>query len=148
MKDKKKASLKATIFRLKDMGVEVVQHEGPDQQHFGDWLVIGRDRNVIVRFVCDRDHIGLDLMPAHLFKGLEVNSESDWYTWDVVASAANLPFKVELEPLPWFFSYRGGVNRAFAPENWDEIRRRLADAEQEKRRRFTDGPRVRERVHA
>ncbi len=72
----------------------------------------------------------------------DANPESDWYTWDVVASAAGLPFKVELEPLPWFFSYRDGINRAFAPENWDETRRRLAIVEEEKRRRFTEGQSV------
>jgi len=71
----------------------------------------------------------------------DANPESDWYTWDVVASAAGLPFKGRAGAAALVFSVIVMVliNRAFAPENWDETRRRLAIVEEEKRRRFTEG---------
>ena len=135
-----------TVHLLKEWGIPVEFEGKPSPQHFGNWVLIGRDRNVAFRFVCDRGDLQLDLMPASVYKGPQSNAESDWYTWDVVASAANLPFGGKLDPLNWFFSYRDGVSRAFAPENLVRVKHRLADVEEEKRRRFTEGRRV--RAHA
>jgi hypothetical protein len=145
VKDEKKAELKETILTLKDWGVKVVTHSNePDRQRFGNWFVVGIYHYVAVRFVCDRDHIGLDLMPAALYKPEpltpgEGNSESEWYTWDVVSTALGIKFKLGPDPLAWFYENRSRINDAFGPVIWERTRKWLADVEEEKRRRFTQG---------
>ena len=137
---------KSTGLTLKDWGFNLLEQRGPDAEHFGNWVLVGHRDNVALRIFRDRDRIGLDLMPAHLF--FAGAPEPDWYTRDVVASALELPFKPEIEPLEWFRVHMQDVNRAFEPENWKWTKERLARVEEEKRRRFTEDRRVRERVHA
>jgi hypothetical protein len=80
-------------------------------------------------------------MPAFLFKGGA--PESEWYTWDVVASALGIPLEPETDAwMRLLQGYRDDVNRLFAPENWKATMQLLARAEQEKRRRFTEGRKI------
>jgi hypothetical protein len=131
---------------LKDWGFNLVEQRGPDAEHFGNWVLIATRDNLAIRVFRDRGHVNLDLMPIALFKpGAD---ESNWFTWDVVARALGLPTKVEVEPLTYFHEDLGLVNHLFAPKHWEKTRELLAHVEEEKRRRFTEDRRVRERVHA
>jgi hypothetical protein len=131
---------------LKHWGFVWWEERGPDTEHFGNWILKGVGGDVAVRIIRDRGPVHLDLMPAALFHGH--SSESDWYNWDVVASALAIPFKPEIDPLASFDDHRDAVNRAFLPANWEGTRERLAQVEQEKRRRFTEGHREERRVPA
>ena len=131
---------------LKDWGFNLADQRGPDAEHFGNWVLVGHRDNVALRVFCDRDQIGLDLMPIALFRSGA--DESNWFTWDVVVRALGIPTKAAIEPLTHFHEYLEGIDRAFAPENWERTRERLAQVEQEKRRRFTEGHREERRVPA
>jgi hypothetical protein len=125
---------------LKHWGFDSWEAIGPDAEHFGNWMILGYDDNVALRIIRDRGPVHLDLMPAALFHGH--SSESDWYNWDVVASALGVHRRPENDSLADFRDHRDAVNRAFLPANWEGTRERLAQVEQEKRRRFTEGRRV------
>jgi hypothetical protein len=131
---------------LKHWGFDCWDEIGPDAKHFGNWIILGYRDNLALRIIRDRGPVHLDLMPAALFHAH--SSESDWYNWDVVASALGIPFRPEIEPLVSFRDHLDIVNHEFAPANWEGTRERLAQVEQEKRRRFTEGRREERRVPA
>jgi hypothetical protein len=137
---------KATGLTLKDWGFKVWEASGPDSKHFGNWILIGVRHYLAIRIIRDRGRVSLDLMPADLYKP-DV-SESDWYNWDVVATAIGIPFKPEIEPLTSFRESREAVNDAFAPYRLARTLDLLAKVEADKRRRFTENPRAGSHAHA
>jgi hypothetical protein len=144
--------LKNKALALEKLGFELLEKSGPDTEHFGNWILIGVRDNLALRLICDRGPEHLDLMPADRFRATQAwffdsagnrievpSSQSDWYNWDVVASALGIPYKPEIEPLVSLQEYLEQVNHFFGPANWEWTRERLAQVEQEKRRRFTEG---------
>jgi hypothetical protein len=60
----------------------------PDQAHFGNWFLIATRRPIALRAINDRGVVLLDLMEFDTFKAGA--NESDWFNWDVVASALGI----------------------------------------------------------
>jgi hypothetical protein len=56
----------------------------PDQEHFGNWLVIATQAPLALRVINDRGVV-LDLAEWDTFQAGA--KESDWFNWDVVARA-------------------------------------------------------------
>jgi hypothetical protein len=151
-----------TVQALENWGFTLRDQSGPDAEHFGNWILVAVGDNLALRIIRDRGHVHLDLMPALVFQAPEGAayydaegnpiqthpSESDWYNWDVVATALGIPFKPEIEPLISFQEYSGLVNDLFSPANWKQTKDLLAHVEEDKRRRFTEGRREERRVPA
>jgi hypothetical protein len=85
-------------------------------------------------------------MPTALFESGA--DESNWFNWDVVARALGIGLGPEEDALQSFLDHFFMIDDAFSPNQWDKTAAILAAVEQEKRRRFTEDRRVRERAHA
>jgi hypothetical protein len=131
---------KETSLTLKDLGFDPLELSLPDPEHFGNWILIAGRDNLVVRLIGDRGHVNVDMTPVFLFEAGA--PESEWFTWDVVASTLGIPLEPETDAWTLLQGHRDDVNRLCAPENWTVTRKLLAYAEKEKRRRFTEGRKV------
>jgi len=89
---------------------------GPEEAHFGNWILVASYGSVTIRVTQGKDDIMLDLIPRRLFR--EGASEDAWYTWDVVARALNLKARTAsemLEKVP-----DGHLQYLFSPAEWKE----------------------------
>jgi hypothetical protein len=132
--------LEKTKRALSDSGFALEKEVPPDEEHFGNWVLIATYGNTTVRITRDKGDIMLDLMPRRVFR--EGATESDWYTWDVVAQALNLKARTAEEMLE--IVSEGHLQISFSPIEWKDwalpaIRR----TEEDKRRRFIEGLKVR-----
>jgi hypothetical protein len=114
----------------------------PDQDHFGNWVLLAVRHPVAVRVTNDRGVILLDVTDLDTFKGGA--SELDWYNWDVVARAIGIE-KIG-DQLSSFLSNSEVVERAFSGTNLNGTRDLLHKIELDKRRRFMQGREI--PVHA
>jgi hypothetical protein len=109
----------------------------PDQEHFGNWVLIATRVPLALRVINDRGVV-LDLMEWDTFQGGA--TESDWFNWDVVARA--LGVQEGEDQLSSFLGNIYAVEDAFMRPNWATTRDLLYKIEAEKRRKFMEGGRV------
>jgi hypothetical protein len=109
----------------------------PDQEHFGNWVLIATRVPLALRVINDRGVV-LDLMEWDTFQGGA--NESDWFNWDVVARA--LGVQEGEDQLSSFLQNFHAVAEAFFRPNWAKTRDLLYKIEAEKRRKFMEGSRV------
>jgi hypothetical protein len=132
--------LEKTKRALSDSGFAVEGEPEQDQAHFGNWILIATLGTVTVRITRDRGDIMLDLIPRFLFR--EGASEDSWYTWDVVAKAISLKARTAEEMLELVSDYH--VQHAFNHLKWKDFTLdALRQTEEDKRRRFMEGLKVR-----
>ena len=136
--------LEEALHRLEKAYFSFDKQQTPDGKNFGNWIVIGTREHLAVRVTSDRGDILLDLMPRERFTAGP--NESDWYNWDVVARALGIDIFPEEDALRSFFDHSWMIDEAFSPYRWDKTAAMLSAVEQEKRRRFMEGPRVPPRV--
>lgn len=129
------ALLAETIHTLEKRGFSVQPVQNPDNQHFGNWILIAKLYNLALRVTRDRSDIFLDV--AREQSDLQ---EQDWFNWDVVARALGIDLVPGQDPLHSFLGNEWHVLSAF--DNWQITEPLLAAVEKEKRRRFTEGRRV------
>jgi hypothetical protein len=132
-------AFRVTTDVLRKLGFVTESITPPDQEHFGNWVLLAIRFPVALRAINDRGVVHLDLMELSAFKsGVK---ESDWFNWDVVARALGIQETVEgaLWSLARNFEK---VESAFWPDNWKETLDLLHKIEADKRRQFMDGRRV------
>jgi hypothetical protein len=110
----------------------------PDQEHFGNWMLLARHHPVAVRVTNDRGVILLDVTDLDTFN--RSDSELDWYNWDVVARAIGIE-KIG-DQLSSFLSNSEAGEKAFSGPNLKSTRDLLHKIELDKRRRFMEGRRI------
>jgi hypothetical protein len=94
-------------------------------------MIAGR-LNLVVRLTAEGENILLDMMPLHRFK--TPSTESDWFSWDVVARTLGIATATKLGPVRSFLENFYIVDQAFAPENWAKTEAMLSALEEEKQR--------------
>jgi hypothetical protein len=87
---------------------------------------------LVVRVTAEGENILLDMMPLHRFK--TPSTESDWFSWDVVARTLGIATATKLGPVRSFLENFYIVDQAFAPENWAKTEGMLSALEDEKQR--------------
>jgi hypothetical protein len=111
----------------------------PDQEHFGNWMLIATRAPLALRVTNDRGVV-LDVMEWNEFEAGA--KESDWFTWDVVTRALELK-ELQADGQLWSFAHNFlDVENAFLRPNWPATRERLLKIEAEKQRKFMGGDRV------
>lgn len=124
---------------LEKAGFAIQSEIPPDQEHFGNWMLLATRAPLALRVTNDRGVV-LDVMEWDEFEAGA--KEFDWYTWDVVARALKLK-EVQAEEQLWSFAHNFlEVENAFLRPNWPATKDLLHKIEAEKRREFMGGDRV------
>jgi len=124
---------------LEKAGFAIQSEMPPDQEYFGNWMLLATRIPLALRVTNDRGVV-LDVMEWDAFQAGA--NESDWFNWDVVARALELK-EVPLEEQLWSFVHNFlDVENAFLRSNWPATRELLLKIEAEKRREFMGGGKV------
>ena len=134
------SELKDTIDILSKLGFVTGSITPPDEEHFGNWVLLTTRPPVALRVTNDRGVILLDLSEFDTFEAGA--KESDWFNWDVVARALGIQEVTAESQLVSLAENFGKVESAFLRWNWEATRDLLHNIEADKRRQFMEGHRM------
>jgi hypothetical protein len=110
----------------------IVSSQSRDPKNLGNLTMIAGRLNMVVRLTGKGGDILLDMMPLHRFK--TPSTESDWFSWDVVARKLGIATTAKVDPVRSFLENFYQVDQAFAPQNWARTEALLSTLEEEKHR--------------
>jgi hypothetical protein len=110
----------------------IVSSQARDPKNSGNSTMIAGRLNLVVRITGEGGDIVLDMMPLHRFK--TPSTESDWFSWNVVARTLGITTTAKVGPVRSFLENFYMVDQAFAPQNWPKTEALLSALEEAKQR--------------
>ncbi len=121
-------SINETVDILRNAGFEIPNVPEPDQEHFGNWILLAYRQPFAVRVTNDRG-LCLDVARADI---LNPGLHGRWVTWDVIAECIGVLHNAR-PPLDALLFNLDAVTKAFSFENWPITKDRLKEIEHAKR---------------
>jgi hypothetical protein len=110
----------------------IVSRQASDPKNLGNSTMIAGRLNLVIRVIGEGGNILLDMMPLHRFK--TPSTESDWFSWDIVARALDIATAAKAGPVRSFLENFYMVDQAFAPQNWAKTETLLSAAKEDGQR--------------